>query len=92
MFSLWLYQAGHSVHVAGLMRLDIEESSVDSIYVTVWASPNLPLHMGTTEKACIMLEDHFGRQLKVWLSLAIFLNDLVLLFVVSSNELLEYYI
>ncbi|KAK3042239.1 hypothetical protein RJ639_001834 [Escallonia herrerae] len=27
-------KAGHSVHIAGLMRLDIEESSADSIYVT----------------------------------------------------------
>ena len=35
------------------MRLDIEESSVDSIYITVWglwASPYLPLHKGKTEK------------------------------------------
>nr|XP_043607342.1 GTP-binding protein BRASSINAZOLE INSENSITIVE PALE GREEN 2, chloroplastic-like [Erigeron canadensis] len=57
-------KAGHSVHIAGLMRLDIEESSVDSIYVTVWASPYLPLHMGKTEKASSMVEDHFGNQLQ----------------------------
>ncbi|XP_022884558.1 GTP-binding protein BRASSINAZOLE INSENSITIVE PALE GREEN 2, chloroplastic isoform X1 [Olea europaea var. sylvestris] len=57
-------KAGHSVHIGGLMRLDIEESSVDSIYVTVWASALLPLHMGKTENACKMLEDHFGRQLQ----------------------------
>ncbi|KAL8262942.1 hypothetical protein R6Q59_024291 [Mikania micrantha] len=57
-------KAGHSVHIAGLMRLDIEETSVDSIYVTVWASPNLPLHMGKTEKASTMVEDHFGLQLQ----------------------------
>ncbi|KAK9058556.1 hypothetical protein SSX86_023398 [Deinandra increscens subsp. villosa] len=57
-------KVGHSVHIAGLMRLDIEEASVDSIYVTVWASPNLPLHMGKTEKACTMVEDHFGLQLQ----------------------------
>ncbi|KAK9274255.1 hypothetical protein L1049_019069 [Liquidambar formosana] len=55
---------GHSVHIAGLMRLDIEESLVDTIYVTVWASPYLPLHMGRTENACKMLEDHFGHQLQ----------------------------
>lgn len=52
------------------MRLDIEESSVDSIYVTVWASALLPLHMGKTENACKMLEDHFGRQLQVYFALA----------------------
>lgn len=57
-------KAGHSIHIAGLMRLDIEESSVDSVYVTVWASPYLPLHMGKTENAHTMVEDHFGRQLQ----------------------------
>ncbi|KAI3511686.1 hypothetical protein L1887_18843 [Cichorium endivia] len=57
-------KVGHSVHIGGLMRLDIEESSVDSIYVTVWASPHVPLHMGKTEKASTMVEDHFGRQLQ----------------------------
>ncbi|KAF8040000.1 hypothetical protein BT93_B2273 [Corymbia citriodora subsp. variegata] len=57
-------KTGQSIHIAGLMRLDIEESSVDSIYVTVWASPYLPLHMGKTENACTMVEDHFGRQLQ----------------------------
>uniref|UniRef100_A0A5B6YN14 Putative nitric oxide synthase n=1 Tax=Davidia involucrata TaxID=16924 RepID=A0A5B6YN14_DAVIN len=57
-------KAGHSVHIAGLMKLDLEESSVDSIYITVWASPLLPLHMGKTENVCTMLEDHFGRQLQ----------------------------
>ncbi|KAF4372812.1 hypothetical protein G4B88_028787 [Cannabis sativa] len=57
-------KAGHSVHIAGLMRLDVEELSVDSIYVTVWASVYLPLHMGKTENACEMVEEHFGHQLQ----------------------------
>ncbi|KAM4096837.1 hypothetical protein ACJW30_08G135200 [Castanea mollissima] len=57
-------KAGHTVHIAGLMRLDVEESSVDSIYITVWASPYLPLHMGKTENAQIMQEEHFGLQLQ----------------------------
>ena len=52
--------------MAGLMRLDIEETSLDSIYVTVWASPYLPLHMGKTENAHKMFQDHFGRQLQVF--------------------------
>lgn len=56
--------AGHSVHMGGLFRLDIEKVSVDSIYVTVWASPLLPLHMGKTENACTMPDVHFGRQLQ----------------------------
>nr|XP_010925012.1 GTP-binding protein BRASSINAZOLE INSENSITIVE PALE GREEN 2, chloroplastic [Elaeis guineensis] len=55
---------GHSVHLGGLMRLDVDESSVETIYVTVWASPLLPLHMGKTENASAMIEDHFGRQLQ----------------------------
>ncbi|KAJ4848398.1 hypothetical protein Tsubulata_025560 [Turnera subulata] len=55
---------GHSVHIGGLMRLDVEELSVESIYVTVWASPYLPLHMGKTENASTMVQDHFGRQLQ----------------------------
>ncbi|CAN1215733.1 GTP-binding protein BRASSINAZOLE INSENSITIVE PALE GREEN 2, chloroplastic [Linum perenne] len=55
---------GHSVHIGGLMRIDIEELSVDSIYVTVWASAYIPLHMGKTENASTMLEEHFGRQLQ----------------------------
>ncbi|KAL3850402.1 hypothetical protein ACJIZ3_012284 [Penstemon smallii] len=57
-------KVGNSVHIGGLLRLDVEESSVDSIYVTVWASPLLPLHMGKTEKTCMMIEEHFGRQLQ----------------------------
>lgn len=65
---LGFLQAGHTIHIAGLLRLDVEELSVDSIYVTVWASPYLPLHMGKTENAHTMLEEHIGRQLQVRLS------------------------
>uniref|UniRef100_A0A1J3EVB1 Uncharacterized protein YqeH n=1 Tax=Noccaea caerulescens TaxID=107243 RepID=A0A1J3EVB1_NOCCA len=55
---------GHSVHIGGLMRLDIDESSVDSMYVTVWASPSVPLHMGKKENAHKTLEEHFGSRLQ----------------------------
>ncbi|XP_078432052.1 P-loop containing nucleoside triphosphate hydrolases superfamily protein [Wolffia australiana] len=57
-------KAGHSVHIAGLMRLDVEETTTDTIYLTVWASPLLPLHMGKIEGAAGMIERHFGRQLQ----------------------------
>lgn len=58
-------KVGHSVHIARLMRLDIEKLSVESMYATVWASPHLPLHMGKTQTADRrMLDDHFGRQLQ----------------------------
>ncbi|CAH8272869.1 unnamed protein product [Arabidopsis lyrata] len=55
---------GYTVHIGGLMRLDIDESSVDSLYVTVWASPYVPLHMGKKENAYKTLEDHFGCRLQ----------------------------
>lgn len=55
---------GNSVHIGGLMRVDVEESSVDSIYLTVWASALLPLHMGRTENASKIMQEHFGRQLQ----------------------------
>ncbi|KAM3203108.1 hypothetical protein P3L10_030734 [Capsicum annuum] len=57
-------KVGYSIHIGGLMRLDVEELSVDSIYVTVWASPLIPFHMGMIENVSSMLEDHFGRQLQ----------------------------
>ncbi|PKA57269.1 Putative nitric oxide synthase [Apostasia shenzhenica] len=57
-------KAGHSVHIGGLVRIDVEQASVVSIYLTVWASPLLPLHMGKKENASSMLDDHFGRQLQ----------------------------
>ncbi|CAH2070951.1 unnamed protein product [Thlaspi arvense] len=55
---------GYTVHIGGLMRLDIDESSVDSMYVTVWASPSVPLHMGKKENAYKTLEEHFGTRLQ----------------------------
>lgn len=63
-----LLQEGYTVHIGGLMRLDIDEASVDSLYVTVWASPYVPLHMGKKENAYKTLEDHFGcrLQVKLW--------------------------
>ncbi|KAL2944856.1 GTP-binding protein BRASSINAZOLE INSENSITIVE PALE GREEN 2 chloroplastic [Bienertia sinuspersici] len=57
-------KVGHTIHIAGLARLDVEKLSAESVYVTVWASPLLPLHMGKTENADRMLTDHFGRQLQ----------------------------
>ncbi|CAN8246580.1 unnamed protein product [Cochlearia groenlandica] len=55
---------GYTVHIGGLMRLDIDELSVDSLYVTVWASPYVPLHMGKKENAYKTLEEHFGSRLQ----------------------------
>lgn len=47
------------------MKLDVEELSVETLYLTVWASPLVPLHMGKTENTSTMKENHFGRQLQV---------------------------
>lgn len=55
---------GQCVHVGGLMRVDIEEASVQSLYVTVWVSPLIPLHMGKVENADVIREHHFGLQLQ----------------------------
>lgn len=58
-------QTGNTVHVAGLLRLDVVEAPSESIYVTVWASAQLPLHMGKSEKADELFEKHLGDRLTV---------------------------
>ncbi|GLJ54613.1 hypothetical protein SUGI_1173220 [Cryptomeria japonica] len=57
-------KVGQSVHVGGLMRVDIEKSSVETIYLTIWASPLVPLHLGKEENADMLKERHFGLQLQ----------------------------
>ncbi|KAF8688829.1 hypothetical protein HU200_042160 [Digitaria exilis] len=57
-------KTGQSIHIGGLVCLEIEELTVGSIYVTVWASPLVPLHMGKTENAGTMIKEHFGLQLQ----------------------------
>lgn len=62
MFTL---QAGQAVHVGGLVRLDLNLASVETIYVTVWASPNVSLHMGKIENADEIWRKHVGVRLQV---------------------------
>lgn len=57
-------KAGQTVHVGGLVRLDLSTSSVDTIYITIWASPNVSLHMGKTENAEEMKAKHVGIRLQ----------------------------
>lgn len=57
-------KVGQSVHIGGLMRLDVNQASVQTIYVTVWASVHIPLHMGKVENANEIKEKHFGQQLQ----------------------------
>ncbi|CAA6673118.1 unnamed protein product [Spirodela intermedia] len=57
-------KAGQTVHVGGLLRLDLAQSSVSTIYVTVWASPSVSLHLGKTENAEEMWNSHVGVRLQ----------------------------
>ncbi|PNX82125.1 GTP binding protein, partial [Trifolium pratense] len=56
--------AGQAIHVGGLARLDLIESSVETIYVTVWASANVSLHMGKIENANEIWNNHVGVRLQ----------------------------
>ncbi|KAL5669531.1 hypothetical protein ACJX0J_021752, partial [Zea mays] len=55
---------GQSVHIGGLARLDVLKSSVQTIYITVWASSNVPLHLGKTENSDELRDKHFGIRLQ----------------------------
>jgi len=65
-------QAGQAIHVGGLARLDLIEASVQTMYVTVWASPNVSLHMGKIENASDIWNNHVGVRLQVSLFLFYF--------------------
>lgn len=60
-------QQGQTVHVGGLMRLDLNQATVETIYVTVWVSPFVSLHMGKTENAEEIRSKHAGIRLQVLL-------------------------
>lgn len=47
------------------MRLDLVQASVETIYVTIWASPNISLHMGKIENAEETWRKHVGVRLQV---------------------------
>ncbi|KAL4571729.1 hypothetical protein LXL04_018494 [Taraxacum kok-saghyz] len=55
---------GQAIHVGGLMRLDLTHASVQTIYVTVWASPNVSLHLGKIENADEIWNKHAGVRLQ----------------------------
>ncbi|KAL3649590.1 GTP-binding protein BRASSINAZOLE INSENSITIVE PALE GREEN 2, chloroplastic [Castilleja foliolosa] len=57
-------QAGQAIHVGGLVRLDLDQASVETIYVTVWASPNVSLHLGKIENADEIRNKHAGIRLQ----------------------------
>ncbi|CAH9070950.1 unnamed protein product [Cuscuta epithymum] len=55
---------GHTIHVGGLVRLDLNRASVDTIYLTVWGSPSVSLHLGKTENADDIWSKHCGVRLQ----------------------------
>ncbi|XP_057717774.1 GTP-binding protein BRASSINAZOLE INSENSITIVE PALE GREEN 2, chloroplastic isoform X2 [Arachis stenosperma] len=57
-------KARQAVHIGGLTRIDLIEASVETIYVTVWASPNVSLHMGKVENAEEVWSNHVGVRLQ----------------------------
>ncbi|KAJ9566341.1 hypothetical protein OSB04_002307 [Centaurea solstitialis] len=63
-FYVGILQQGQAIHVGGLMRLDLNQASVQTIYVTVWASPNVSLHLGKIENAEEIWNNHAGIRLQ----------------------------
>ncbi|KAM1079669.1 hypothetical protein ACFX2B_014210 [Malus domestica] len=59
-----LIRAGQTIHVGGLARLDLVQASVETIYLTVWASPNISLHMEKIENADETWRKHGGIRLQ----------------------------
>lgn len=50
------------------MRLDLVQASVQTIYVTIWASPNVSLHLGKIDNADETWRKHIGIRLQVSIS------------------------
>ncbi|MCD7456419.1 hypothetical protein HAX54_031722 [Datura stramonium] len=72
----WLrYERSYNLELIGLsmgrlyilgaeVRLDLIHASVETIYVTVWASPSVSLHLGKTENADELMNKHAGVRLQ----------------------------
>ncbi|XP_011086882.1 GTP-binding protein BRASSINAZOLE INSENSITIVE PALE GREEN 2, chloroplastic [Sesamum indicum] len=57
-------KAGQAIHVGSLVRLDLDQASVETIYVTVWASASVSLHLGKIENADEIKSKHAGIRLQ----------------------------
>lgn len=55
--------AGSSLLLGGLARIDLVTCPSRTIYLTIWASDLLPLHVGKTESAEERYERFVGREL-----------------------------
>lgn len=84
-----MFQAGQSVHIGGLTRLDVLKASVQTIYITVWASPSVSLHLGKTENAEELRDKHFGIRLQVCPTVHLIIENSTIF---NGNIILEDYI
>lgn len=57
-------KAGDTIHVGGLVRLDVKVISASSMYITVWGSTFLTCHFAKTQKAEETFEKHVGIKLQ----------------------------
>ncbi|KAG9450097.1 hypothetical protein H6P81_010062 [Aristolochia fimbriata] len=53
-------KAGQAIHLGALARLDLIQASIETIYVSVWTSPNISLHLGKMENADEIWRKHAG--------------------------------
>ncbi|MCO5550226.1 hypothetical protein L7F22_003708 [Adiantum nelumboides] len=56
--------AGDTIHVGGLVRLDVKNISASSMYITVWSSIFLTCHFAKTHRAGDIFEKHVGIRLQ----------------------------
>ncbi|KAH7435574.1 hypothetical protein KP509_06G070100 [Ceratopteris richardii] len=57
-------KAGDTIHVGGLVRLDVRNISASSMYITVWSSILLTCHFARTQRATETYEKHVGIKLQ----------------------------
>lgn len=69
------------------MRIDLNEASVDTIYVTIWASTNVSLHMGKIENADEIWKKHAGFRLQVKLVTFVHLDVLFFIYRIYIKKL-----
>eukprot|EP00250_Pteridium_aquilinum_P011287 c19967_g1_i1 orf=71-2137(+) len=55
---------GDTIHVGGLVRLDVKNISASSMYITVWGSTILTCHFAKTHKADETFQKHVGVKLQ----------------------------
>lgn len=56
--------AGDTIHVGGLVRLDVRSISASSMYITVWGSTFLICHFAKMHKADEIFKKHVGARLQ----------------------------